>query len=61
MLVALGSGAGSLGTGVLFQVGGMLGVALAGLIFTLALMGLLAWTTLSARTATATSEAPLIP
>jgi MFS family permease len=43
MMVALGSGAGSLGAGLLFEVRGMVAVGLTGLVCSLVLMGLLVW------------------
>jgi MFS family permease len=61
MLVALGSGAGSLATGLLFDAGGMLAVALVGLFFSLALIGLLGWSTLPGRHAPGPGEAQSTP
>lgn len=51
VLVALASGAGSLGTGVVFDSGGIVAISGAGLAFSLALMGVIAWSTLSRRLA----------
>jgi MFS family permease len=49
VMVALASGAGSLGTGSVFAQGGMTAVGAIGLAFSLALIGVLTWSTVSRR------------